>query len=65
MSLGQPCTELGRSMSLRDRDYGKEMPCAANMAEFLRFQPMAVSKPLKSHDPIGWSQKTESGSAAL
>jgi hypothetical protein len=37
---------------------GKKMPCAANMAEFLRFQPMAVSKPLKSHAPICRSQKS-------
>jgi hypothetical protein len=36
---------------------GKKMPCAANMAEFLRFQPRTVSKPLKSHDPICRSQK--------
>jgi hypothetical protein len=35
----------------------QKKPCATDIAGFLRFQPRAVSKPLKSHDPICRSQK--------
>ena len=38
--------------ALREGNYGKEMPCAMDIAASLPFQPMNVYKPLKSHDPI-------------
>jgi hypothetical protein len=41
-----------RGSPLREGNYGKEMPCAMDIAESLPFQPMNVYKPLKSHDPI-------------